>query len=113
MDFVKARERTIISTAFPNVALSKAPTTSPASAASSSVALLNSIASGRIASIFMENTKVGFQPLWPPRMPIGTKNRRRRMGDEERKGLRPHHCLRTFTACFSICVFVRRGGLKS
>lgn len=69
---------TIISTAFPNVAFNKAPITSPASFASSSVALDKSIANGRIASMLQTKTRFGFASNNPNMMLQGTKNNRRR-----------------------------------
>jgi len=76
---VRATVLTIISTAFPKVAFRRAPTTSPASLDNSSVALLRSIASGRMASMLMENTNVGFHSKWPPRILNGTKPSSRRI----------------------------------
>lgn len=102
------RELTIISTALPNVAFSSAPTTSPATAANSSVALLKSMASGRIPNMLVVNTNVLDHSLCPPKMPNGTKTSSSSRWLLDKKLFSPHHSLRTCCVRRAICVFVRR-----
>lgn len=82
---------TIISTAFPNVAFNKAPMTSPASLASSSVALDKSMASGNMPSMLNAKTRFGLASIDPEMMLHGTKTRSMRKLLLVRKPLRPYH----------------------
>lgn len=65
-------QRTINSTAFPNVAFSSPPRVSPNLRDISSVAKDKTAASGIMAKKLMVKTAVEFQPKWPATIPMGT-----------------------------------------